>query len=72
MRGELPARAPFPAHQARITFHDITTTAFSWKYEGGKIGGDQFQEFSRLHCRREGEPAVLATSDEIAEWAKAD
>ena len=69
MLGQLPARKKAPAHQARITFHNITPTAFAWKYEGGKIGGDQFVEFSRLACRRDGPPATLATAKEKAAWA---
>lgn len=53
MTGEQPARGPFPAHQARVTFHDISATSFLWKYEASAPGGGtQRQEFSRLSCRR--------------------
>lgn len=59
MTGEQPARAPFPAHQARVTFYDITEANFSWKYEGGAPGGGtQWQEVSRISCRRTEGPAA--------------
>lgn len=53
MTGEQPARKPFPAHQARVTFHDIEAASFLWRYEAGAPGGGgPWQEFSRLSCRR--------------------
>ena len=58
MTGEQPARAPFPAHQARITFHDISAENFSWKYEAtAPGGGTTWQEVSRISCRRLDRPA---------------
>ena len=54
MRGELPARGPFPAHSARITFSQITADGFAWVYEATTPGGDNWQPFSRIRCRRAG------------------
>ncbi len=52
MRGEIAAKAPFPQHQAKITFHDIHEDTFEWRYEAAAPGTDgPWQEFSRIHCR---------------------
>ena len=53
MRGDLPARSPFPALSAKITFYSITDASFDWKYEGTALGSDTgWNEFSRIHCSR--------------------
>lgn len=53
MTGEQPARGKFPAHSARITFHQIKADSFQWKYEATNPGGGTvWQEFSRLSCNR--------------------
>ena len=53
MTGDQPARAPFPAHTARITFHTIEADSFLWKYEAAAPGQPgPWAEFSRMSCRR--------------------
>lgn len=52
MRGERAARAPFPAHSARITFHNISATSFSWVYEATAPGGSAWKPFSRIQCTK--------------------
>ena len=53
MTGDQPARKPFPAHSARITFHSVTEASFAWKYEASAPGTTQWAEFSRLECVRD-------------------
>lgn len=51
MRGDIPAKGPFPDHRARITFFDMTPRGFEWRYEAAAPGTDgPWQEFSRIHC----------------------
>lgn len=52
MTGAREARAPFPAHTAKITFHTITPERFLWRYEASAPGGSTWQEFSRMECTR--------------------
>ncbi len=52
MRGDLAAKAPFPAHTARITFSELREDSFEWRYEAAQQGTDgPWQEFSRIHCK---------------------
>ncbi|HKJ17500.1 MAG TPA: hypothetical protein VJ984_09145 [Xanthomonadales bacterium] len=52
MNGDLPAGA-FPAHMARITFHNIQPDHFDWKYEASAPGdGQNWQLQSTLTCER--------------------
>ena len=52
MHGERFARPQFRQHQARITFHHITPSSFSWRYEAAAVGGNAWREVDRLSCRR--------------------
>ncbi len=53
MHGDLPA-GTFPAHLARITFHNIQADHFDWKYEASAPGdGESWQLQSTLSCDRE-------------------
>ncbi len=53
MQGDIPARGQRPAHSARITFHEITDTSFSWKYEAAMAAQpESYAEQARLQCRR--------------------
>lgn len=52
MHGAIPA-GQRPAHDARITFHDIQAERFEWKYEASAPGdGENWQTFSTLSCER--------------------
>ena len=52
MRGDIAAKGPFPDHQARITFSEMTADAFEWRYEAASPGTDgPWQVFSRIHCQ---------------------
>lgn len=53
MRGDIEA-GRFPAHMARITFHNISSTNFDWKYEASAPGdGENWQLQSTLACKRQ-------------------
>ena len=55
MTGEIPARGQRPPHTARVTFHDISSDSFQWRYEASLQGGDgPWSEQARLSCRRAG------------------
>ena len=55
MTGELPPRGQFPAHKARIVFHEIEADQFDWYYEASGDGApDSYSVYSRIHCRRSG------------------
>lgn len=52
MRGDVET-GPFPAHLARITFHNISEEHFDWKYEASAPGdGENWQLHSTLSCDR--------------------
>lgn len=53
MHGDRWARTAFPAHQARITFHNIGEKHFDWRYEFS-TDGESWSEQSRLACDRTG------------------
>lgn len=54
MRGEIPARAQGPAYLSNITFYEIESGRFKWKYEFSSPGEDQaWMEASRLERERE-------------------
>ncbi len=53
MTGDRWARAAFPAHKSRITFHNITAQHFDWKSEWSPPNdGENWTESSRLSCDR--------------------
>lgn len=53
MHGDIPT-GRFPAHMARITFHNISERHFDWKYEASAPGdGQNWQQQSTLACDRE-------------------
>ena len=52
MRGDVPAKGPFPDHSARITFDELRDDSFEWRYEATTPGADgPWQTFSRIHCK---------------------
>ncbi len=52
MHGDVP-EGPFPAHLARITFHNISSDHFDWKYEASAPGdGQSWNLHSTLSCDR--------------------
>lgn len=52
MNGDVP-QGQFPAHMARITFHNISDDHFDWKYEASNPGdGVNWQLHSTLACDR--------------------
>lgn len=52
MHGDI-AEGPFPAHLARITFHNISSNHFDWKYEASAPGdGKSWNLHSTLACDR--------------------
>lgn len=54
MRGDIAA-GQFPAHLARITFHNISNDHFDWKYEASAQGdGENWNLHSTLSCDRTG------------------
>lgn len=54
MHGEMPARGQRGAHLAQITFHNITSDYFDWKYEFSPPGdGEHWTEASKLACEKE-------------------
>jgi len=51
MRGDIPAKGPFPDHRARITFDQLRDDSFEWRYEATTPGADgPWQTFSRIRC----------------------
>lgn len=48
-----PSRGEFKAHVARITFHNIGSDHFDWKYESAPLSDSRkFTEVYRLSCNR--------------------
>lgn len=53
MTGDRWARAAFPAHMSRITFHNISQQHFDWSSESSAAGdGENWTENVRLSCDR--------------------